>query len=103
MNIYLEGRRDAIAVYCRKWKIVELSVFGSVLRNDFGPHSDVDALVKFDPAARHGLSEWMEMERELVGILGRDVDLISPRSVEESRNYIRRKAIVESAQVLYAA
>ena len=103
MNAYLEARRDGIAAYCRKWKIAELSVFGSVLRSDFGPESDVDVLVRFDPTARHGLSEWMEMERELVEILGRDVDLISRRSVEESRNYIRRKAILESAQVVYAA
>ena len=103
MNAYLEGRRDAIAAFCRKWKIVELSVFGSVLRSDFGPGSDVDVLVRFDSTARHGLSEWMEMERDLVEILGRDVDLISRRSVEESRNYIRRKAILESAQVVYAA
>ena len=103
MNAYIESRRDAIAGYCRKWKIVELAVFGSVLRSDFGPDSDVDVLVRFDPTARHGLSGWMEMERELVEILGRDVDLISRRSVEESRNYIRRKAILESAQVVYAA
>ena len=103
MNAYLEVRRDDIAAYCRKWKIVELAVFGSVLRSDFGPASDVDVLVRFDPTAQHGLSAWMAMERELVEILGRDVDLISRRSVEESRNYIRRKAILESAQVVYAA
>lgn len=103
MNAYLEARRDGIAAYCRRWKIVELSVFGSVLRTDFGPDSDVDVLVKFDPTARHGLSEWMEMERELVEILGRDVDLISRQAIEWSDNYIRRKAILESAQVVYAA
>lgn len=103
MNTFLEGRRNAIAGFCHKWKIAELAVFGSVLRSDFGPESDVDVLVRFDPAARHGLSEWMEMERELEEILGRDVDLISRRSIEESRNYIRRKAILESVQVLYAA
>ena len=103
MNSYLEARRDAINTYCRRWKIVELAVFGSVLRSDFSPDSDVDVLVKFDSGARHGLSEWMEMERELVEILGRDVDLISRRAIEDSRNYIRRKAILESAQVVYAA
>ena len=103
MNVYLEERRTAIAAYCRKWKIVELSVFGSVLRSDFGLDSDVDVLVRFDLEARHGLSEWMEMERELVEILGRDVDLISRQAVEGSDNYIRRKAILGSAQVIYAA
>ena len=103
MNALLEMRRDAIATFCMKWSVVELSVFGSVLRSDFGPDSDVDVLVRFDPAARHGLSEWMEMERELVEILGRDVDLISRQAVEWSDNYIRRKSILESAQVVYAA
>ena len=102
MNAYLEGRRDAIAAFCRKWKIAELAVFGSVLRNHFGPDSDVDVLVRFDPAARHGLSEWMETERELAEILGQEVDLISRQAVEWSDNYIRRKAILGSAQVLYA-
>ena len=103
MNAYIESRRDAIAGYCRKWKIVELAVFGSVLRNDFGPDSDVDVLVRFDPTARHGLSEWMAMEQELAEILGRDVDLISRQAIEWSDNYIRRKAILGSARVVYAA
>lgn len=103
MNAFLETRRDAIAAYCRQWQIVELSVFGSVLRSDFGPDSDVDVLVRFDSAARHGLSEWMEMERELEEILGRDVDLISRQAIEWSDNYIRRKTILGSAQVVYAA
>ena len=80
-----------------------MALFGSVLRSDFGPESDVDVLVRFDPAARHGLSEWMEMERELVEILGRDVDLLSRQAVEWSDNYIRRKAILGTAQVVYAA
>ncbi len=93
---------EEIEAFCRRWQIDEFALFGSVLRNDFGPDSDVDVLVRIDPTARHGLSEWMEMERELVEILGRDVDLISRRSVEESRNYIRRKAILESAQVIYS-
>ena len=103
MNVYIEERRAAIAAFCEKWAVVELSVFGSVLRSDFGPDSDVDVLVRFDPAARPGLTEWMEMERELVEILGRDVDLISRQAVEWSDNYIRRKAILGSAQVIYAA
>ena len=95
--------QDKVAAYCRRWEIAELSLFGSVLRDDFGPDSDVDVLVRFDPTARRGLSDWMEMERELAEILGRDVDLISRRAIEDSRNYIRRKAIVESARVIYGA
>ena len=103
MKDRLDLSQDDLAAYCRRWRIVEMSLFGSVLRDDFSPDSDVDVLVRFDSTARHGLAEWMEMERELVEILRRDVDLISRRSVENSRNYIRRKAILESAQVVYAA
>ena len=83
--------------------MVELALFGSVLRDDFGPESDVDILVRFAPAAEPGLRDWPAMERELAEVLGRDVDLIERRSVEISRNYIRRRAILDSAQVVYAA
>ena len=103
MKVRIDIRRDEIAAFCQRWQIVELALFGSVLRDDFGRESDVDILVRFDPAPEPGLRDWSTMERELAGILGREVDLIERRSVESSRNYIRRKAILESAQVVYAA
>lgn len=103
MNARIDFRQDEIAAFCQRWQIAELALFGSVLRDDFGPESDVDILVRFVRAAEPEMRDWPTMERELAEILGREVDLIERRSVEGSRNYIRRKAILESAQVVYAA
>lgn len=89
--------------FCRRWKIVELSVFGSVLREDFRPDSDVDLLVRFAPEARWSLFDRVRMERELGEILGREVDLVSRSAVERSLNWIRRQEILSTAQPLYAA
>jgi len=87
--------------FCRKWRITELAVFGSVLRDDFRPDSDVDFLAKFDPDARWSLLDHVRMQDELAEIVGRHVDLVTRRAVENSRNPIRRRAILESAQVLH--
>lgn len=92
-----------IEEFCRRWKVVELSVFGSVLRDDFRPDSDVDLLVRFAPEARWSLFDHARMERELEGILGRKVDLVSRSAVERSPNWIRRQEILSTARPLYAA
>jgi predicted nucleotidyltransferase len=84
--------------FCRRWKIVELSVFGSALREDFHPDSDLDLLVSFAPEAAWSLLDHVAMEEEISRTLGRKVDLVSRRSVERSPNWIRRKAILESAE-----
>jgi len=103
MKIKLELDQEKIAEFCRRWKITELSFFGSILREDFGPESDVDVLVSFAPDADWSLFDHMEMEEELSAILGRNVDLVSRRAIERSRNWLRRKAILESAETLYVA
>ena len=104
MNAYIESRRDAIAAYCRKWKIVEFSLFGSVLREDFGAGSDVDVLVRFRPDVMRRYADAVAMENKLADIFGRDVELVDYRSIVDwSENHIRRKAILESAQVIYSA
>ena len=90
-----------IADFCRRWQIRELALFGSVLREDFRPDSDLDILVTFAPDADWGLFDHMRMEQELAAILGRDVDLLTRRSVEQSHNWIRRQAILDSAEVVY--
>ena len=92
-----------IAEFCKRWNISELAIFGSALRADFRPDSDVDVLVSFAPEAKVTLFEMVHMQDELKQIFGRDVDLISKRGVENSRNYLRRKAILESAQVIHVA
>ncbi len=103
MKPNIEIPREEIAAFCRKWKIEELSLFGSALREDFRPDSDVDVLVRFSPEAHWGLFDLMRMEEELKTIFGREVDLVERSSVEQSRNYIRRKAILNNLEMIYAA
>src|SRR5687767_8613886 len=73
-----------IQAFCQRWKLSELSLFGSVLRDDFRPDSDVDILVTFAEDASWGLFEIFDAQKELAQILGRNVDLVERRSVEES-------------------
>ncbi len=94
---------DRLAAFCQKWRIAEFSVFGSVLRADFRPDSDVDCLVTFEEGASHSFEDWASMEGELKAILGRRADLVERRLVEQSENYIRRGDILRTAELLYAA
>jgi hypothetical protein len=94
---------DGLAQFCQRWGVLELSLFGSVLRDDFRPDSDVDVLVSFAPGSRHSLFDLVSMEEELRTIVGRQVDLVERSAVEESENYIRRKAILERLEPLYVA
>jgi len=87
--------------FCRRWKITELSLFGSALRDDFRPDSDIDLLVTFDDDAHWRFRDLLLMDEELKVLLGRSVDLVERRLVEESENYIRRKHILKSVQLLY--
>ena len=96
-------RPETLAAFCKRWQVTELALFGSVLRDDFGPDSDIDMLVEFAQSARHSLFDLVRMERELAAILGRDVDLVERPDVEQSRNYLRRKAILGAAETIYAA
>jgi hypothetical protein len=93
---------NALRTYCKKWGICELALFGSVLRDDFVPDSDVDVLVQFHKGVRHTLFELVDMADELEVIFGRKIDLLTRNSVEESSNYLRRQAILSSVQVIYA-
>ena len=92
-----------IAAFCKRWQITELGLFGSVLRKDFNPESDIDVLVRFAPEAGHSLMEFVEIQDELCEMLGRRVDLVTWRSIENSRNYIRKEDILRSAETIYAA
>ncbi len=103
MNANIPIDREAIAAFCCKWKISELALFGSVLREDFRPDSDVDVLVTFQPDAGWSLFDHVQMQDELSETFGRTVDLVTRRSVEASENWIRRNAILSSAESLYAA
>ena len=91
-----------IADFCQRWGITEVALFGSVLRSDFGTDSDVDVLVTFAPHVRYGFKQLIAMEKELETIFGREVDLLDKQAVEQSPNYIRRRTILESSEVVYA-
>ena len=96
-------RPETLHEFCQRWQIVELALFGSALRDDFGPDSDVDVLVKFADGSRHSLFELDDMESELQAIFGREVDLVTRRGLERSPNYLRRNAILESAEIIYGS
>ena len=94
--------RERVVDFCRRWRLTELSLFGSGLREDFKPESDIDVLVSFDHQASPSWSDLLQMQQELEALFGRRVDLLTRRSVEASENYIRRKAILGSAEPIYA-
>jgi len=100
MGLQLPIDRDRIAEFCQRWKVAELSVFGSVVREDFGPDSDVDVLVAFTPDAPWSLFDLVDMIDELKAIFGRDVDLVEKDAI---RNPFRRRAILAHREILYAA
>jgi len=102
-KVQIDIPREKLAQFCRKWKITELCLFGSVLRDDFGPKSDVDVLVTFAPDTHYSLFDVIHAQDELKRILGREVDLVERRAVEHSENYIRRKHILSSLMPLYVA
>ena len=89
----------AIAEICRRYEIRELSLFGSAVRGELRPDSDIDLLVEFLPSARVSLLRHFAAERELTALLGRKVDLVSKRALREGL----RKEIVPQARLLYAA
>ena len=91
---------EKIAEFCRKWRIRRLSLFGSVLREDFGPDSDVDVLVSFEPDSTWDLFDLVDMRDELVPLFDREVDLVEEEGL---RNPFRRSSILSTRQVVYAA
>ncbi len=91
---------ESIEEFCRKWRIEELALFGSVLRDDFSSDSDVDVLVSFSPDARVSLLDFVDMKEELQEILHRPVDLVSKGGL---RNPFRRHEILNTRQIVYAA
>jgi hypothetical protein len=92
--------RKKIAEFCKRWSIAEFSVFGSVLRDDFRPDSDIDVLVSIDPKAHIGLFELVDMKIELQEMFKRPVDLVEKEGL---RNPYRRTEILRTAKVIYAA
>jgi len=94
---------DVLADFCRRWKVVEFSLFGSILREDFSPNSDVDVLVVFEPDSGWSLFDLVRMEDDLSLLLERQVDLVERQAVEHSENYIRQRNVLTSLETIYAA
>lgn len=99
MNPQISLDRKKIAEFCQRWKIIEFALFGSVLRDDFRPDSDVDILVTFDLDAQWSLFDLVQMQEELKEMLGRNVDLVEKKGL---RNPFRRHIILKTRQVVYA-
>lgn len=101
-TVQIELPLPAIAALCRKYGVEELAIFGSALRDEFGPGSDVDFLVVFkNDDYGPWMSKLIDLEAELSNLLQRKVDLISKQGVEQSRNWIKRKNILRAARVIY--
>jgi predicted nucleotidyltransferase len=103
MSLGIPIPNEKIKEFCRRWKISDLALFGSVLREDFSPESDIDLLVRFSPEANYSLFDLVRMQDELKQIFGREVDLVEWTAIAQSRNYIRRKEILGSLEEIYAA
>jgi uncharacterized protein len=95
--------KDKLGDFCRRWKVAGLSLFGSAIRDDFRPDSDVDLLVAFASGVVRGFDELLTMKEELEALFERPVDLVERRLVETSENYIRRKHILSHLVPLYMA
>jgi uncharacterized protein len=102
MSVGISVDRQTITEFCQRRRITELALFGSVLRDDFRPDSDVDVLVSFADDARWSLLDHIAMEEELSQLLGRKVDLVSRRAIERSKNWVRSGAILSQAEPIYA-
>ncbi len=91
---------EQITTLCQRWKITEFALFGSILRDDFRPDSDIDVLVTFAPNDGWSLFDLMNLQRELESIVGRPIDLLEKRDL---KNPFRRSEILRTHQVIYAA
>lgn len=102
-KLQIDVSKSEIAAFCQKWLIEEFALFGSAVRGDFHQNSDIDVLVTFKPEAKWTLFDQVDMQDELKSLFGRQVDLVSREGIERSQNHIRRREIIESARVMYAA
>jgi uncharacterized protein len=100
MSAKVKLDRDVLAEFCRRWRIRELSIFGSALRDDFNPKSDLDFLVSFEPGTSLDIDRLLDMKEELESWFGRPVDLVEK---EAMRNPWRRHEILTTREVIYAA
>ncbi|MDJ1179935.1 nucleotidyltransferase family protein [Roseofilum sp. BLCC_M91] len=106
MNIEILYQRlditaEQLQAFCQNAQIIELALFGSILRDDFRPDSDIDILVTFAPHCKISLLDFVGLEYQLQDLLNRNVDLVSKKAVEQDRNWLRRQEILNHYQVIY--
>jgi hypothetical protein len=97
MNSHVSFPPDAIENICTRYHIQRMQIFGSALREDFGPHSDIDVLVEFEPDAQATYYELVELQDALADLSGRKVDILTPGALSQ---YFRQK-VLDQAQVIY--
>jgi predicted nucleotidyltransferase len=95
-------KQKQIEKFCKQWNVREFALFGSVLRSDFNETSDVDVMISFQEDVGWSLLDHVSMRDELVELFGRNVDLVTRKGIERSKNTIRRASILETAKVFYA-
>ncbi|HAB52697.1 MAG: hypothetical protein A2315_04280 [Ignavibacteria bacterium RIFOXYB2_FULL_35_12] len=99
INIQEEQLREI----CKRYLIRELAVFGSALREDFNEKSDVDLLIEFEPESGITLFNIVDLKEEFEKLFGRDVDIVSKKAIQRSRNHLKRKSILENFKVIYVS
>ncbi|MEI6426848.1 MAG: nucleotidyltransferase domain-containing protein [Pseudanabaena sp. ELA607] len=92
---------EQIEAFCQYWQIQELYVFGSILRDDFCDDSDIDFLYSLSSTVSWSFSNLLRAEQDLSAIVGRDVDLVSKKSIDRDRNWLRRQNIFNSMRLVY--
>jgi predicted nucleotidyltransferase len=90
-----------ITQFCQHWQIIELALFGSILKEEFRDDSDIDLLLDFSPEAQQGLLTLAKIKHQLEAYSGRQIDIALKQSIENSENWIRRNEILKTAQVIY--
>jgi uncharacterized protein len=101
-GLRLDLPEEQLARFCARWRIVRLEIFGSALTKDFRPDSDVDLLATYAPDARWSLLDRVHMKHELEDMLGRKVDLLNRRALQQSTRNGRAAAILAESQLVYA-
>ncbi len=96
-------QKEKLSEICKRYKIIELALFGSALREDFTNKSDIDLLVEFMPDSGITLFNIVDLKDEFEKLFGRDVDIVPKNAVKKSRNYLRKNAILKNYKVIYAS
>ena len=103
MPLKVEVDRSRLTALCRRWNIVELSVFGSAVRDDFNPDSDIDVLIKFAPGYGMNFDNRADLTDEITAFFERKADVVDFNGLLKSDNYIRRNHILKNLVTVYVA